>query len=93
MACAKTIGRPPGIDLEHERDDRARGRRIQAPLRVLWGADGAIGRCFDPLAEWRRVADRVDGEALPCGHYIAEEAPDALLVRALPFFDANDPLS
>ncbi len=78
------------IDLEHERDDRLQSRRIQPPLQVLWGADGAIGRCFDPLAEWRRVADRADGEALPCGHYIAEEASDALLVRALPFFDSND---
>jgi hypothetical protein len=24
-------------------------------------------------------------EALPCGHYIAEEAPEALLAAALPF--------
>ncbi|MGZ8321353.1 MAG: alpha/beta hydrolase, partial [Telluria sp.] len=44
-----------------------------------------VHRCFDPLAEWRKVAARVDGEALPCGHYIPEEAPDALLARALPF--------
>jgi haloacetate dehalogenase len=36
---------------------------------------------FEPLSEWRPVA----GEALPCGHYIAEEAPDALLAKALPF--------
>jgi haloacetate dehalogenase len=44
-----------------------------------------VGRCFDPLREWRRLAVRVEGEALPCGHYIAEEAPDALLAQALPF--------
>jgi haloacetate dehalogenase len=30
-------------------------------------------------------AQQVSGEALPCGHYIAEEAPDALLAKALPF--------
>lgn len=77
------------VDLEHERDDRAQGRRIQAPLQVLWGAHGVIGRCFDPLAEWCRVADQADGQALPCGHYMAEEAPDALLARALPFFQSK----
>jgi haloacetate dehalogenase len=27
----------------------------------------------------------VQGQALACGHYIAEEAPDALLALALPF--------
>ena len=74
-----------GIDLAHERDDRVQGRRIEAPLLVLWGQDGVIGRCFDPLAEWSRLASDVGGEALPCGHYIAEEAPDALSVRALQF--------
>jgi haloacetate dehalogenase len=77
-----------GIDLEHDRADRGRGRRIDTPLLALWGAHGVVARCFDPLREWRRVADRedrVEGEALDCGHYIPEEAPDALLARALPF--------
>jgi haloacetate dehalogenase len=44
-----------------------------------------VQRCFEPLALWRRVADDVRGEALACGHYIPEEAPAALLERALPF--------
>jgi len=44
-----------------------------------------VAQCFDPLTEWRKVANRVEGEPLPCGHYIPEEAPDALLARALPF--------
>lgn len=78
-----------GIDLDHERDDRAQGRRIAAPLQVLWGQDGVIHRCFDPLAEWRQLADRVEGMALPCGHYIAEEAPDVLLAQVLPFLSAG----
>lgn len=74
-----------GIDLAHDRADRDAGRMLGAPLLVLWGADGVVARCFDPLAEWRRLAADVAGEALPCGHYIPEEAPDALLERALPF--------
>jgi haloacetate dehalogenase len=74
-----------GIDLAHDRADRDAGRRLGMPLQVLWGERGIIQRCFDPLAEWRRVADDVRGHALPCGHYIPEEAPDALLAAALPF--------
>ncbi len=74
-----------GIDLEHDRADRDAGRRLGMPLMVLWGRDGVIQRCFDALAEWRRVADDVRGEALPCGHYVPEEAPDALLATVLPF--------
>ena len=74
-----------GIDLDHDRTDRASGRRLTQPLLALWGAHGVIQRCFDPLAEWRRVARDVRGQALPCGHYIAEEAPDALLAQVLPF--------
>jgi haloacetate dehalogenase len=75
-----------GIDLEHDRQDRDRGLRLGMPLLVLWGAQGVVHRCFDPLREWREVADDVRGEALPCGHYIAEEAPEILLDRVLPFF-------
>jgi haloacetate dehalogenase len=74
-----------GIDLEHDRGDRAQGRRVPAPLLALWGAEGVVARCFDPLALWRRIADDVEGEALPCGHYIPEEAPQALLAKVLPF--------
>jgi haloacetate dehalogenase len=73
------------IDLEHDRVDRDAGRRLALPLMVLWGEQGVVGRCFDPLAEWQRVAADVQGGALPCGHYIAEEAPDMLLDRVLPF--------
>ena len=74
-----------GIDLEHDRADRDAGRRLPMPLLALWGANGIVNRCFQPLDEWRRVADDVRGEVLPCGHYIAEEAPDLLLEKALPF--------
>ena len=70
-----------GIDLVHDCADRDAGRRIAQPLQVLWGERGVIQRCFDPLREWRLVADDVRGEALPCGHYVAEEAPGALLER------------
>jgi haloacetate dehalogenase len=78
------------IDLEHDRADLERGRKIACPLRVLWGAEGVIERCFKPLDEWRRVARDVSGRALPCGHYIAEEEPQALLEEVLSFFETSE---
>ncbi|MBA1278638.1 MULTISPECIES: alpha/beta fold hydrolase [Pseudomonadaceae] len=74
-----------GIDLQHDREDRAADRRIEAPLLVLWGAKGVVERCFDPLKEWRAVAASVQGKALPAGHYIAEEVPQLLLEEVLGF--------
>ena len=68
-----------GIDLAHDQADLDAGRRLELPLRVLWGAEGTVGRCFDPLAEWRQVATQVSGRALPGGHYLAEEVPDLVL--------------
>ncbi|MQT36191.1 MAG: Alpha/beta hydrolase [Pseudomonas helleri] len=73
------------IDLEHDREDIDAGRHLNLPVLVLWGAQGTVGRCFDPLAEWQKVATDVRGQALPCGHYIGEEVPQLLLEHMLPF--------
>ena len=74
------------IDLAHDRADMAAGKKLTQPLKVLWGEHGAVGQCFDVLALWRERADQVTGNSLPCGHYIAEEAPDLLIAQALDFF-------
>ncbi|BDC36870.1 alpha/beta fold hydrolase [Paraburkholderia terrae] len=76
------------IDLEHDRADIERGHKIACPLRVLWGAEGVIEKCFEPIAEWRKVARDVSGRSLPCGHYIPEEAPAELVAEMLSFFEA-----
>ena len=75
-----------GVDLVHDRADVAAGLRLAQPLRVLWGEHGAVGQCFKVLDLWRERALDVSGLALPCGHYIAEEAPALLLAEALTFF-------
>lgn len=74
-----------GIDLQHDQADIDVGRKVACPLLVLWGAEGVVGRCFDPLLEWRKVATDVNGEALPCGHYIPEEEPEMLFERVTSF--------
>jgi haloacetate dehalogenase len=75
-----------GIDLEHDRADVAAGHCLMQPLRVFWGEHGTVGRCFDVLSLWRERAHQVTGQALPCGHYIAEELPGRVIAEALTFF-------
>jgi haloacetate dehalogenase len=69
-------------DLLHDEADL--DRRIACPLLALWGSAGAVGRCFDVPALWRARAADVTAQAIDCGHYIPEEAPDALLAALLP---------
>lgn len=78
-----------GIDLQHDQLDADAGRLLAQPLRVLWGEHGAVGRCFDVPALWRAAATDFSGRSLPCGHYIAEEAPALLLDESFNFFRSN----
>lgn len=77
------------IDLQHDQADVDAGRRLQMPLRVLWGEHGVVARCFDVPALWRAAATDYTGRGVPCGHYIAEEAPGLLLDDALSFLRSN----
>ncbi len=72
------------IDIRH--DDEDGDARIACPLRVLWGEDGVVARCFDPLALWRLRASNVSGRALPGAHYFPEQVPDLVVADMLEFF-------
>lgn len=70
------------IDLTHDRESRAAGLRLGCPLLVLWGRKGRIEAWYDALAIWRaHAAGPVEGGAVESGHYLAEEAPEAVLAR------------
>ena len=71
------------IDLDHDRADHA--RKIACPLLVLWGAGGVVGRSYDVLSVWGERAVNVQGRALACGHYLAEEAPEETLAELRAF--------
>jgi len=76
-----------GIDLEHDRADQ--DRRIAVPVRVVWGGLGRLGTAWDVLAVWQEKANQVDGRAIPdSGHFISEEAPEALAHEIRGFFRA-----
>jgi haloacetate dehalogenase len=78
------------IDIAHDRADVAAGNKLKMPLHVLWGEHGAVGQCFDVLGLWRKWAIQVSGNSSPCGHYIAEEAPELLVPQALKFFHQHN---
>jgi haloacetate dehalogenase len=66
--------------------DKKADRRIEPPLQVLWGAKGAVGTWYDPLAVWREWANDVRGEAIDCGHFLPEEKPAETLAALRGFF-------
>jgi haloacetate dehalogenase len=73
------------IDLEHDRADA--DRRIECPVRVLWGERGVVQRLFTPIEDWQqRTRLPVTGRTTPGGHYIPEESPDLLVDDMLAFF-------
>ncbi|MGE0766844.1 MAG: alpha/beta fold hydrolase [Hyphomicrobiaceae bacterium] len=75
------------IDLVHDRESRAEGRRIRCPLHVLWGSNGKIGAWYDALALWSAYCDGdVTGRAIETGHYLAEEDPATVLAELKIFF-------
>ena len=76
-----------GIDLVHDRESRAAGRKVQCPMLALWGSKGKIEQWYEPLDVWRQYcAAEVTGCSLPTGHYLAEEAPAAVIEQFEAFF-------
>ena len=71
------------IDVEHDREDRAAGKRIACPVFVPWGRRYTGGSL---LPIWQRWADDVEGLEIDCGHFIAEEAPEIFARALIDFF-------
>jgi haloacetate dehalogenase len=44
-----------------------------------------VHRLFNPIDDWKRVAGDVRGRPLPCGHFVAEEAPEETIGELLAF--------
>ena len=76
-----------GIDLAMDEKDFAAGRKTTCPLLLLWGATGGVGRNHSAMEIWPRYASNiVAGKALPCGHYLSEEAPEETYHELRAFF-------
>jgi pimeloyl-ACP methyl ester carboxylesterase len=73
-----------GIDLDHDRADRAAGRTLAMPVSVVqqdWGA--ALG--YDAAGLWAAWAPDLVHQTLDAGHFMPEEAPEQItsLLREL----------
>jgi haloacetate dehalogenase len=78
-----------GATLDFVFDEVDRGkRRIACPVLALWSRQGELEAWYDVLAIWRDWADEVQGRALDCGHFLAEEAPDETSAELRSFFAA-----
>lgn len=71
--------------------DFAEGRLLTVPVLALWGAVGLPAR-LPTLDIWRDYSARPElvtgAEIAECGHFIAEEAPEALLAHLRDFLPA-----
>jgi haloacetate dehalogenase len=76
-----------GVDLDMDTRDFEAGRKIECPVLLLWGASGGVGRNHKPAEVWSRyAANIVAAKALPCGHYLSEEAPAETTAALRDFF-------
>jgi len=75
------------VDRGHDAEDREAGRRITAPLLVVIGAEET--QLADAPDIWRAWADDVAVAELPGGHFLPEEAPDALVAVLAAFLGAG----
>ncbi|NJQ14978.1 alpha/beta fold hydrolase [Streptomyces bohaiensis] len=67
-----------GVDLRHDREDRAAGRFLTMPVSVMqqdWGA--ALG--YDARRLWSAWAPRLRHRTVGSGHFMAEEDPGAVV--------------
>jgi len=70
---------------DFEDDERDLALRVRCPVLAIWGEQGKMHALFDVLATWREKAQDVRGRALPCGHFIPEEAPEELVTELRQF--------
>lgn len=76
-----------GTDLVDDDKSFDAGQKIDCPLLVLWATQGMVGPAYDPLAIWQQYAPDVRGLPLPTGHFVPEEAPEAVTAALRDFLD------
>jgi len=79
------------VDWADDLADRENGRKIRCPVLVLWGRHYLSDKTASPMAAWRHWAEDVREVALACGHFIAEEEPEACAAALIDFFAALSP--
>ncbi len=66
-------------------DEADLDKKLKCPVYAIWGEFGKMHALFDVVETWREKAIDVRGNPIASGHFIPEEAPQALLSDLLPF--------
>jgi haloacetate dehalogenase len=78
------------IDRATDTDDREAGRRIDAPVMVMWSAASPLDDWYadagGPLSIWRQLAGDVVGHAVQGGHFFPEQNPAVTAAELRSFF-------
>ena len=76
-----------GIDMDIDTADFEAGHKVTCPAAIYWGAHSHTEKFFDPHDAWPHYcADIRRMKKLDCGHYPAEQVPDAVFDELNSFF-------
>lgn len=76
------------IDWEYDLADR--DQMMDVPLLCLWGSDGNIGKSWDIMGIWGKMAANLSGYAVEgCGHFVPEEKPEITVIKIREHIEAN----
>ena len=85
-ACCADYRAGASTDVADDMASRELGERIACPVLALWGR--YLDEGVSVLEAWRDWADDVREVVLPCGHFLAEEQPEATAKALGGFFSA-----
>ena len=75
------------IDLHDDKISREKNNKLKMPLLVLWGSKGKIEQWYKPLCIWQKYClQKVKGNSIVSGHYLAEENPVSIIKNIKSFF-------
>lgn len=77
------------VDVDLDRESRAKGVKIKCPLLVLWGKKGRVNEWYAPVEVWQGYVEQgveVQGAVMESGHYVPEEDAKGTIEQFLKFF-------
>ena len=74
------------VDVEYDRADQRAGKKIMCPTLLVYSKPYLTVKNSSPLEIWQAWATDVREVALDCGHFVAEEDPDACAAALERFF-------
>jgi len=75
------------VDFEMDLADFEAGRKVKCPAAIYWGEKSHTEKYFDPRKAWPAYCEKLwRVKPLPCGHYPAEQVPDAVYDELSAFF-------